>query len=53
MEAINNVTMLTIILVGAAFIREREHGTIEHLLVMPVTPLEIMASKVWAMALVA
>ena len=33
MEVINNVTMLTIILVGAAFIREREHGTIEHLLV--------------------
>ena len=39
MEAINNVTMLTIILVGAAFIREREHGTIEHLLVMPLTTI--------------
>src|SRR5690606_23163877 len=37
---------------GAALIREREHGTIEHLLVMPVTPFEIMTSKVWAMALV-
>ena len=33
-------------------IREREHGTIEHLLVMPVTPLEIMLSKVWSMGLV-
>lgn len=52
MEVINNVTMLSIVLTGAALIREREHGTIEHLLVMPVTPLEIMASKVWAMALV-
>jgi ABC-2 type transport system permease protein len=51
-EIINNVTMLSIVLTGAALIREREHGTIEHLLVMPVTPFEIMASKVWAMGLV-
>jgi len=48
MEVINNVTMLTIILVGAAFIREREHGTIEHLLVMPLSPVEIMLAKIWA-----
>lgn len=47
-ETINNITMLAIILVGAAFIREREHGTLEHLLVMPLTPMEIMAAKVWA-----
>lgn len=52
MEVINQVTMLAIVLTGAALIREREHGTIEHLLVMPVTPLEIMASKVWSMGLV-
>lgn len=51
-EVINNVTMLSIILTGAALIREREHGTIEHLLAMPVTPFEIMTSKIWAMALV-
>lgn len=48
MEVINNVTMLTIILVGAAFLREREHGTLEHLLVMPLTPFEIMMAKIWA-----
>ncbi|MDP3539817.1 MAG: ABC transporter permease [Azonexus sp.] len=48
MEVINNVTMLTVVLVGAAFIREREHGTIEHLLVMPLTPFEIMMAKIWA-----
>lgn len=48
METINNVTMLTIILVGAAFIREREHGTLEHLLVMPLRPFEIMLAKIWA-----
>jgi len=52
MEVINQVTMLSIVLTGAALIREREHGTIEHLLVMPVTPFEIMTSKVWSMALV-
>ncbi len=52
MEVVNNVTMLSIVLTGAALIREREHGTVEHLLAMPVTPFEIMASKVWAMAVV-
>lgn len=52
MELINHITMLAIVLTGAALIREREHGTVEHLLVMPVTPFEIMASKVCAMALV-
>ena len=51
-EVINQITMLAIILTGAALIREREHGTIEHLLVMPVTPFEIMVGKVWAMGLV-
>ncbi|NMG64690.1 ABC transporter permease [Azoarcus indigens] len=52
MKIIDNVTMLSIILAGAALIREREHGTIEHLLVMPVTPGEIMLAKVWSSSLV-
>ena len=51
-QVINQITMLSIILTGAAFIREREHGTIEHLLVMPVSPTEIMLSKIWSMGLV-
>jgi ABC-2 type transport system permease protein len=51
-QIINDVTMLSIILTGAALIREREHGTVEHLLVMPVTPAEIMLAKIWSMALV-
>jgi ABC-2 type transport system permease protein len=51
-EVITAITMLSIILTGAALIREREHGTLEHLLVMPVTPFEIMASKIWSMGLV-
>ena len=52
MQVINNITMLSIVLTGAALIREREHGTIEHLLAMPVTPSEIMLSKIWANGLV-
>ena len=51
-KVIDNITLLSIVLTGAALIRERERGTIEHLLVMPVTPFEIMASKVWSMGLV-
>jgi ABC-2 type transport system permease protein len=52
MELVANVTMLSVVLTGAALIREREHGTVEHLLVMPVSPLEIMLAKLWAMAAV-
>jgi ABC-2 type transport system permease protein len=52
MGIINNVTMLAIILAGAAVIREREHGTMDHLLVMPVRPFEIALAKVWANGLV-
>jgi ABC-2 type transport system permease protein len=52
MSVIDHITMLSIVLTGAALIREREHGTVEHLLVMPVTPFEIMTGKVWAMGLV-
>ncbi len=49
---IDMITMLSVLLTGAALIRERERGTVEHLLVMPVTPFEIMTSKVWSMGLV-
>ena len=52
MGIINNITMLAIILAGAAVIREREHGTLDHLLVMPLTPFEIAMAKVWANGLV-
>jgi len=52
MGIINNVTMLAIIMAGAAIVREREHGTMDHLLVMPLTPFEIAMSKIWANGLV-
>lgn len=48
MQVINNVTVLSVLLVGAAVIRERERGTLEHLLVMPVRPSEIAAAKIVA-----
>jgi ABC-2 type transport system permease protein len=51
-ELVNSIITLSIALTGAALIREREHGTIEHLLVMPLTPLEIMLAKVWSMGLI-
>ncbi|MFO0959682.1 MAG: ABC transporter permease [Isosphaeraceae bacterium] len=49
---INQISTLTVVLTGAALIREREHGTIEHLLTLPLTPFEIALSKVWANALI-
>ncbi len=51
MQLVSNITMLSLILSGAAVIRERERGTIEHLLVMPVTSGEIMMAKIWANSL--
>ena len=52
MQIISNLTMLTVILTGAALIREREQGTVEHLLVMPVVPVEIMLAKILANGIV-
>ena len=52
MQVINNITILSVILTGAALIREREQGTVEHLLVMPVTPADVMLAKIWANGLV-
>jgi ABC-2 type transport system permease protein len=46
------ITMLAILLPGAAFLREKEHGTVEHLLVMPLRPMEIVFAKLWANSLV-
>ena len=48
MGIISSVTLLAIILAGAALVREREHGTMDHLMVMPLTPFEIAMSKIWA-----
>jgi ABC-2 type transport system permease protein len=52
MQIVNNITVLGIFLTGAAILRERERGTIEHLLVMPLRPAELMFAKIWANGLV-
>jgi len=51
-QLINNVSVLAIFLTGAAVLREREHGNLEHLLVMPLRPYELMFAKIWANGLV-
>ena len=51
-QIINNISVLAIFLTGAAVLRERERGTIEHLLVMPLRPYELMFAKIWANGLV-
>ena len=45
-------TMLSIMLPAVALVREKEAGTIEHLLVLPLTPQEIMMSKIWSNSLI-
>ena len=52
MQLANNIAMLAIILTGSALLTEREKGTLEHLLVMPITPFQIMVSKIWSMMFV-
>lgn len=51
-QMINNVTVLAVLLAGTALLREREHGTLEHLLVLPLTAAEIMGAKIWSNMLV-
>ncbi|MBC8978830.1 ABC transporter permease [Pseudomonas lurida] len=51
-QIVNNITILAIVLTGTALLREREHGTLDHLLVLPLTPFEIMISKIGSNALV-
>jgi ABC-2 type transport system permease protein len=51
-QIINNITLVAMFLTGAAVIREREHGTLEHLLVLPLGPAQICLAKIWANGLV-
>ena len=51
-ELLSIITMLTMLLPAVALIREQEHGTIEHVLSMPVTAAEILLGKIWANVLV-
>ena len=40
------LTMTLVMMTGLAMTRERERGTMENLLAMPVTPLEVMCGKI-------
>lgn len=46
------ITLFAILLPAAALVREKEHGTVEQLLISPLTPFQIMFSKVVAMTIV-
>ena len=46
------VTLLSIVLPAAAVLREREQGTLEHLLAMPLRPFEVVLGKIWPNTLV-
>lgn len=51
-EVLTITTIFAVLLPAAALVRERERGTVEQLLVSPLTPFQIMFSKVVAMTLV-
>ena len=45
MQVVTNISVVTIVIVGSAFIREKERGTLDHLLVMPISTSQIILSK--------
>jgi ABC-2 type transport system permease protein len=51
-ELLTMITVACILLPAAAMVREKERGTIEQLLVSPLSPFQVMFSKVMSMILV-
>ena len=51
-ELLNIITLFAMLLPAAAMVREKERGTIEQLLVSPLSPFQIMLPKVLSMTLV-
>lgn len=51
-ELLNVVTLFSMLLPAAAMVREKERGTIEQLLVSPLSPMQIMVPKMIAMVAV-
>lgn len=51
-EVLTITTIFAVLLPAAALVRERERGTVEQLLVSPLSPFQIMFPKVVAMTLV-
>lgn len=46
------ITILAIMLPAAAAVREKEHGTIEQLMVSPLSPIQILLPKIISMTMV-
>jgi len=51
-ELLTDITLFAIFLSGAAMVREKERGTVEQLLVSPLTPFQIVFPKMLAMTAV-
>ncbi|VBB44503.1 ABC-2 type transporter [uncultured Desulfatiglans sp.] len=51
-ELLNIITVLVVLLPAAALVREKERGTIEQLLVSPLSPFQIVLPKIAAMSAV-
>ena len=51
-ELLNVITLFSMLLPAAAMVREKERGTIEQLLVSPLSPWQIMIPKIVAMVAV-
>lgn len=49
---LRQITIFALLLPAAALVREKERGTVEQLLVSPLTPFQIMISKILAMTAV-
>ena len=51
-ELLEGITLFSILLPAAAMVKEKERGTVEQLLVSPLTPFQIVFPKVLAMSVV-
>lgn len=51
-ELLNVITVFGLLLPAAAMVREKERGTIEQLVVSPLTAMQVMVPKILAMTLV-
>jgi ABC-2 type transport system permease protein len=47
LELLNMFTMVSLLLTAANLVREKEHGTLEQLLVSPARPVEIFLAKIF------
>lgn len=51
MSLVEQITLITLLLVGTAVIRESERGTLEHLMVLPLSASQIAFAKILASTL--